>query len=217
MIKEYHVHYMKDLSRVAEDPMGALFSLPAGLEDADIGYYMQTPESFRVRCGCRMGWNETGLYIWEYAMETELRMEEVGTCSRAWEDSCLEVFMAPNPDRPDYYFNYECTPAPYVYLSKGTGRNDRVEFRVLPEGMEPVSSILPGQGWSIRYRVTPDFMQKEFGAEPLKKGMVLHANFQKCGNKTVIPHWALWNPSEPLEDGRLDFHQPKYFGRLILD
>ena len=217
MTGEYHVHYQKDFSRIADDPMGALFSLPAGLENADIGYYYQTPDSFRLCCGCRMGWNETGLYIWEYATETVLRMVEIGTCSRAWEDSCLEVFLAPNPERPEYYFNYECTPTPYVYLSKGTGRNDRIEFPMLPEGMEPVSSVLPGKGWSIRYRVTPEFMRDEFGAPELKKGMILHANFQKCGNKTEVPHWALWNPTEYLEDGRLDFHQPKYFGRLILD
>lgn len=217
MTGEYHIRYQKDFSRVAEDPMGTLFSLPAGLENADIGYYVMSPESFRLCCGCRIGWNETGLYIWEYATETDLRTEEVGTCSRVWEDSCLEVFMAPDPERPDYYFNYECTPAPYVYLSKGTDGYNRTEFHVLPKGMEPVSTVLPGIGWSIHYRVTPEFLKEEFGVAELKKGMILHGNFQKCGDKTTVPHWALWNPMEPLANGRYSFHRPQFFGKLILD
>lgn len=215
-MKTYEIKHLDPSAPVAEDEYGKAFGIPAGLNDAKIDFFVQTPETFRPLCGCRMGWDENGLYVWEYALETELRMEEVGTCSHAWWDSCLEVFMAPNIEKPDLYFNYECTPAPYVYLSKGTGRPDRQEFHILPDGMEPSSLILPGYGWSIRYRIPLDFMRDEFGVTGLHEGLEMRANFQKCGDKTKTPHWALWNEMTPGENGGYDFHRPQFFGRLIL-
>lgn len=215
-MKTYFVRRLQPDAAIAEDEFGRAFGIPAGLDDAPIDYYVETPEMFRPRCGCRMGWDESGLYVYEYALETELRMEEIGTCSQCWCDSCLEVFMAPDIRRPNLYFNYECTPSPYVYMAKGTGRPNRQEFRVLPEGMEPTSKVLPGYGWTIRYRIPVAFLKKEFDVPALYAGLEMRANFQKCGDKTKVPHWALWNEMTPTEDGGYDFHRPQFFGRLVL-
>lgn len=216
-MKTYTVHRLHPEAGIADDEFGRAFRIPAGLEDADIAYYVQTPDSFRIRCGCRMGWDETGLYVYEYALETELRMEEVGTEGRAWCDSCLEVFMAPDIRRPELYFNCECTPKPCVHLAVGgNGRIGRRQFHTLPEGLTPTPEILPGYGWSIRYRIPITFLQQEFDVQVLHEGMEMRANFQKCGDETRVPHWALWNEMTPCENGNYDFHRPQFFGRLVL-
>lgn len=162
-----------------------------------------------------MGWDAEGLTVWEYALETELRMEESGTGCRAWCDSCLEVFLAPDPDRPTFYFNYECTPRPAVHFGLGTGRTERKVFTELPAGMEPSSVIVPEKGWAIRYRVPADFLRETFGVT-LQSGLTMHGNFQKCGDLTRVPHWGMWNPPElPLP--KPDFHRPEFFGTLTLE
>ena len=44
-------------------------------------------------------------------------------------------------------------------------------------------------------------------------GDCLYANFYKCGDKTVHPHYACWNP---VGGEKPNFHQPQSFGKLIL-
>lgn len=215
---KYTVRKLTDGNLNAPDKAGRLFGIPAEPDDAEIGFFMATLETYRPLCGCRMGWKEDGLYVWEYAFETELRMEETGPACRAWEDSCLEVFLAPDPERPELYLNYECTPAPCVHLGIGNGRNGRRVFdsTKLPEGTEPVSVILPGVGWGIRYRLPLSFLKAEFGIKRLCSGMIMHGNFQKCGDRTRVPHYALWNgPGEKMTAP--DFHRPEYFGELVLE
>lgn len=213
--RQYTVQRLDRPGASQQDRIGQLFDIPAQLEDAPIDFFMDTPENFRPLCGCRAGWKDDGVYIWEYAFETELRMEEKGTGCRAWEDSCLEVFMAPDPKNPMRYFNYECTPGPYVHLGLGEKRDGRFVFSQLPEGMEPVSRIIPETGWCISFRIPLTFLKSEFGIETLTEGMALKANFQKCGDLTRIPHFALWNGPGP-EVQKPDFHRPEFFGTLIL-
>ena len=50
----------------------------------------------------------------------------------------------------------------------------------------------------------PDF-RAESGAE-------MRANFYKCGDKTVTPHYLAWNP---IHTPAPAFHRPQDFGRLI--
>lgn len=216
--RKYIVRRLTDLNRPAEDETGKLFGIPAGLNNAEIDYFMATPEEYRPLCGCRMGWKEDALYVWEYAYETELRMTEGGSVCRAWEDSCLEVFLAPDPERLDLYMNYECTPTPCVHLGTGTGRQKRKVFDSLklPEGTEPASRIIPGIAWGISYRIPLSFLKQEFGISCLYPGMIMHGNFQKCGDLTRVPHYALWNAPGP-EVTTPDFHRPEFFGTLILE
>ena len=211
----YTVKRLDRLSDQEPDGIGMLFGIPGGLEDAPICHWMATPEDYRPLCGCRMGWDAEGLTVWEYALETELRTEEHGTGCRAWCDSCLEVFLAPDPERPTFYFNYECTPRPAVHFGLGTGRATRKVFEKLPAGMQPSSVILPEKGWAIRYRVPPDFLWETFGVI-LQSGMKMRGNFQKCGDLTRVPHWGMWNPPEPLLT-EPDFHRPEFFGALRLE
>ena len=214
-MEQYTVRRLDLLSGREPDEVGALFGIPGGLEDAPICHWTATPENYRPLCGCRMGWNTGGLTVWEYAMETELRTEEKGTGCQAWCDSCLEVFLAPDPDRPTYYFNYECTPWPAVHFGLGTGRAERKVYAQLPSGMLPSAVIVPEKGWAIRYRIPEDFLRETFGVT-LRPGMTLRGNFQKCGDLTRVPHWGMWNPPEPPLAAP-DFHRPEFFGILRLE
>lgn len=211
----YTVKCLDRLSGHEPDGIGTLFRIPGGLEDAPICHWMATPEDYRPLCGCRMGWDAEGLTVWEYALETELRMEESGTGCRAWCDSCLEVFLAPDPDRPAFYFNYECTPRPAVHFGLGTGRAERKVFTELPTGMQPSSVIVPEKGWAIRYRVPADFLRETFGVT-LQSELTMRGNFQKCGDLIRVPHWGMWNPPEPPLP-KPDFHRPEFFGILRLE
>lgn len=216
MNESYIVRRLQPNAPIADDENGRLFGLPANLEEAPIVRFVKTPEHFRPYSACRMAWDENGLYVYEYSFERETHFKGVGTGCRAWCDSCLEVFFAADINRPNLYVNYECTPAPYVYMAIGEGNVDRKPYAELPEGMEPKSTVLPGIGWCIRYCIPLSFLREAFGIEKLYSGFTLRANFQKCGDETPVPHWATWSEMQPRPDGQWDFHQPQYFGNLVL-
>jgi len=71
-----------------------------------------------------------------------------------------------------------------------------------------VSCITP-EKWILQYEVPFSLIEKYFGSV----GSCLHANFYKCGDKTVHPHYACWNP---VGGEKPNFHQPESFGKLIL-
>lgn len=216
MSEIYRIRRLQPDAPIAQDENGKLFGLPEGLEEAPITRYVNTPDSFRPYNACRMGWDENGLYVYEYSFETALRTAGIGTACKAWCDSCLEVFLAADESRPNLYLNYECTAAPYVYMAIGESRQNRRLYTELPDGMEPQGTVLPGIGWCIRYTIPLSFLREAFGVNSLHAGMVMRGNFQKCGDETQVPHWATWSEIQPRPDGKWDFHQPQYFGKIVL-
>jgi hypothetical protein len=47
----------------------------------------------------------------------------------------------------------------------------------------------------------------------LRPGMILRANFYKCGDNTAQPHYIAWNA---VNHPTPNFHLPQYFGELHL-
>ena len=68
-------------------------------------------------------------------------------------------------------------------------------------------------GWEITYRIEASFIRRFFPDFQLVSGGMLRANFYKCGDLTVKPHYYTWNPMSP---GKPDFHKPQDFGKLYL-
>ena len=63
------------------------------------------------------------------------------------------------------------------------------------------------------YTIPAETMKALFGVE-LAAGLRLYANFYVCGDQTPLPCYGAWSE---VETEKPDFHQPKYFGVLVLD
>ena len=152
------------------------------------------------------------LHVYMETDETELRAETRGF-GFVHTDSCMELFLSPFPDSPEY-LNWEFNPAGAMYLSIGTGRHSRaiINDENYPElfGVKTSSS---GKGWNLEYRVPLSFLRRFFPLPEFGPGLVMRGNFYKCGDSTARPHYGCWSP---IDLPQPDFHCPDFFGKLIL-
>lgn len=213
---QYVIRKLTDNQIPAESGIKQLFGIPAPLNEAPINHFPWDVNGYRPQSGAFVGWDDTGLHVWLYALETDLRAEVTAFCGRVCSDSCLEFFFQPDPDHSDLYVNYECSPRPCVYLATGASGHNRKEPASLPSGLEPVSAIVPGHGWCVRYTVTSSWLREAFGVQ-LTSGYKMRGNFFKCGNLTAHPHYGVWSPIDVQVHPKPDFHLSEYFSELLLE
>ena len=147
-----------------------------------------------------------------------LRSEACGIARDVWHDSCLECFLMPQPENDGRYINFECNPAGAMYLGVGSGRADNVFladaelscFQIVPFCVEAAGGQVL---WGVTARVELSFLRCFFPTLSLSKGIKMRANFYKCGEKTIAPHYACWSP---VDAPAPDFHTPDCFGLLTL-
>jgi len=140
-----------------------------------------------------------------------------------YEDSCVEVFLQPKPDRG--YFNFEMN-AGGALLSQHV-----VDPRRVPGGFAAFGWLVPEEGrqvsirttlparidpeieepleWELSFRVPVALLEQRVGPIGSLSGQSWRANLYKCGDRTSHPHWAAWSAVDEL-----NFHLPRCFGLL---
>lgn len=171
------------------------------------------PPKSDIRMIQQICYDETGLHIHQRAWETQIRAENTDPLSQVCEDSCMEFFLALIPE-DERYFNIEFNLNGCVYLGFCHARNGGV--RLVPSNIKALFHVQTNRledGWEIFYTIPLSFLQQFYPGYTLEPGRVFHANCYKCGDKTVQPHYLLWNPSTSQ---RPDYHRPQDFGRMEL-
>jgi hypothetical protein len=144
------------------------------------------------------------------------------------EDSCVEFFVQPRPDKG--YFNFEVNAggtmllyyvedparAPDGSLKRFRPVEESLARRIeihhsLPPAVDP--EIAVPTAWTIELRIPVEIMESYIGPLGDLTGQRWRANFYKCGDKTSHPHWGAWSPVGEA----LNFHQPARFGVLNFD
>ena len=154
------------------------------------------------------------LRAWE--PRENLRAQARGIAHDVWHDSCLECFLMPQPENDARYMNFEFNPSGAMCLGIGSGREDKVflaEAELSRFQIEPFCEETAGGQllWGVTVRLELSFLHSFFPTLSLSQGVKMRANFYKCGEKTIAPHYACWSPvSAPAPD----FHRPDCFGLL---
>ena len=132
-----------------------------------------------------------------------------------WEDSCCE-FFASDPHDGTYY-NFEMNCIGTLLGAKRRNREDCTHYP--PERLADVTRYstlarkqrdLSGKifGWSVGMAVPLEMI----GIDPSHLPSSIRANFYKCADKTVHPHFLAWNR---VVSPTPDFHRPDFFGDLL--
>ena len=127
------------------------------------------------------------------------------------EDSCLEIFFSPE-QKNIRYFNAETNPNLCLNLGFRTGR--QIKVRINPREMWTIDPLEVEGGWGFTHSISLDCLQLFFPEFKLKPGSTRRANFHKCGDKTVKPHYLAWND---ITCDYPDCHRPADFGELIFE
>ena len=138
-----------------------------------------------------------------------------------WTDSCVELFVRPDPDHSRSYFNVEINACGTLLMAWGPDRHKRqyidfdgakdVKIFHSQEGM--LKSELPGDlGWRIVAPIPFHVFNRLSGLKlSPQPGTRWTGNFYRCGGASDPQH-ACWSPIDlPVPD----FHCPDYFGDLI--
>lgn len=161
-----------------------------------------------VRAWAQLCHNEDTLFLRMEAEEPEIRATLTGPLEQVCNDSCLEFFFAPLAG-DDRYLNFECNPLGTLYLGFGAERATRVRQIVQDPSVFHIRPYYTEDGWGVTMEIPLSFLRVYFPAATLT-GMAA-ANFYKCGDETVSPHYLAWSP---LSCDHPDFHRRQDFGIL---
>lgn len=158
-------------------------------------------------------YDDSALYIRQFAVEHNIRAEHISPLSQVCEDSCMEFFFCPDPSN-NRYFNFELNPNGCLYL--GLFKNRESYARLLPPNAQKLFNIRTERthnGWTVSYQIPLSFIQLFFPDFHLAPGQSFRANCYKCGDRTDHPHYLAWNPCSSENP---DFHRPVDFGLMTL-
>ena len=147
------------------------------------------------------------------------------------EDSCVEFFVT-NADR-SRYFNFEfncigvCNASHRISKSEDVHRLTPDELHSIlryssvnsapqPQSTHPLSAPFDLRDGDYCWSLTVGIPLSLLDITPtmLNQPVTLRGNFYKCGDLTSEPHYLSW---APVTFERPNFHQPAFFGNLILE
>jgi hypothetical protein len=208
----------QNMRRCYEIVSGAVYPFTGDISAAPVDIFPWgnpcAEDDYRPQTTAAMTADDAALYVFMETAENEIRAVERGFSAKVYTDSCMELFLMPDPVHSSLYFNWEFNPTGAMYLSLGTNRYDREE--VAPENYPElfrVKTLVKADGWTLEYRIPFDFLGRYFpGFEP-RTGYVMYGNFYKCGDNTTRPHYGCWSP---IDLPKPDFHCSDFFGRLLI-
>lgn len=141
--------------------------------------------------------------------------------SHTHRDTCVELFLQPNPT--EGYFNFEwncCGTLAVFYITDPTRIPDGFKaYQLLrPEDALGVAAQTTLHGiidpeisdpihWRLSFEINIAVLKRYTCLPERISGQTWRANAYKCGDETSHPHWAAWSPVPAL-----NFHLPESFG-----
>ncbi|MDP6041492.1 MAG: carbohydrate-binding family 9-like protein, partial [Candidatus Latescibacteria bacterium] len=168
----------------------------------------------------KMLWDDVNLYVAFICEDAHIFAEHTERDSGVWNDDTVEVFTAPNPERPQAYFNIEMNvlgifldqfhpdgpgvPVPEEWNGEGIQIKTSIVGTLNDDSDEDAYWILEA---AIPFR---NFAHVAVNTPP-KSGDVWHLNLNRLGGKTN-EQFSQWSASRTPKP---QFHSPDDFGRVI--
>ena len=167
----------------------------------------------------KMLWDETNLYVAYICEDAHIWAEHTQRDSAVYKDDCVEVFTAPNPDQPHYYFNIEMNVLG-IFLDRshpeGPGAQSKEEWN--GKGIRISTSIAgtlnddsdEDAHWILEVAIPFENFVGVAKHTPPKPEDVWHLNLNRLGGKTNV-QFSQWSASQTETP---KFHSPDDFGRV---
>ena len=134
------------------------------------------------------------------------------------EDSCVEFYVSPDPKEEAYWvFELNCvgTINAAFCTAKGECTPLSPDFlkqikRYTSVGTRPFQEVEGSFIWNVAMAIPMELLGSEYNGKPIH----MKGNFNKCASATSQPHYLSW---VPIRTASPDFHQPEFFGDIILD
>ena len=155
-----------------------------------------------------------GFYIRMTCEEKDPKATYTKWMDPVYNDSCMEFFASFDASSQQY-MNVEVNSlgtalSAYGVKGKRTTISDILGYPLV------VQADVRETEWSILIHLTLSEIEKVFGVKPdtFVSGYAFRANFYKCGDKTDVVHYNMWNR---VDTKKPSYHEPNYFGKLIME
>jgi len=134
------------------------------------------------------------------------------------EDSCVEFFVSPHDGMSEYWaFELNCVGTINAALCSAPGRCTPLQPDILKTirryasvGTRPFQELEGSFIWTVVMAIPLSLFGMKYEGSPIN----MRGNFNKCASATSQPHYLSW---APISTPAPDFHQPAFFGNIILD
>lgn len=211
------------IERAREVPplSGAVAGTPwAGANAAAIDEFPWYAGGKRQGATARVLYDDDALYLQFQVEDAHSYAETTSLNGPVYEDSCVEFFATPEPERRPHYVNVEANCCGTVLVGWGPDREGReliapdlaAKLRVETAIEGPTKAESPDDdSWWLAAALPFEALAAFTGVEIAPtRGTVWRGNFYRCGGRTD-PQFAAWSPIDAPEP---DYHRPGSFGRL---
>jgi len=161
--------------------------------------------------------NDDSLFIRFFVRGNMLKAVYSEDQSPVYKDSCVEFFC--KVPSADYYYNFEFNCIGTCSASRRKSRTEDVQRLTAEEllTIKRFSSIgrkaFKEMQGMFEWELTVEIPLKLIDIDTANLPKQLMANFYKCADDTVSPHYVSWNP---IKSESPEFHRPDCFGLLEL-
>jgi hypothetical protein len=162
-------------------------------------------------------WDTEFLYVSFYCEDAHIFATRTKRGSNVWMDDCVEVFTAPDPTRPDNYFNIEMNvngvsleghhPDGVGSDSKDRWRPERLKIATTVRGTKNNDSDTD-EYWILEAAIPLSAFAHVTKRTPPEPGDKWRLNLNRLGGETN-QQYSQWSPSSTPKP---QFHSPKDFG-----
>ena len=192
-------------------------------ETLEIQHFRPESSEHRPRTSARMLYDANGLYGIFRVQDRYVRCVRTNYHDPVWNDSCVEFFAQPRPDRGYFNFEFNCggaflcgyitnperTPEgfkEFIKVPAGIGQTIRTRSS-LPQRVDP--EIAAPLVWTLGFFIPVALFEHYLGPLGTLSGQAWRGNFFKCADESSHPHWASWSPVDEF-----NFHRPNCFGSI---
>jgi len=177
-------------------------------------------EGKKEQTAAKLLWDDKNLYVSFRCDDAHIWGEHTEHDSAVYEDDCVEVFTAPNPDKPDEYYNIEMNVrGAFLDRHHPDGPGVKPKYNFNARGVK-IAVTIDGtlnddsdtdRGWILEAAIPLANFSKTAKHIPPNAGDVWHMNLNRLGGKTN-PQFSQWSKGTTE---RPAFHVPKDFGRVV--
>jgi hypothetical protein len=168
----------------------------------------------------KLTWDDECLYIASVCQDAHITARHAQHDGSIASDDCFEIMLAPNRDRPEFYFNIEWNAiGGYIDGHRPNGADaPRVEWDA--HGAKLAATHIGTLNddadkdslWCVEVAIPWANFREHMPHFPPQAGDEFRANFNRHGGDTN-PQFSQWSPADTPAPA---FHVPRRFGRLIL-
>ncbi|NER36075.1 MAG: hypothetical protein F6J93_19170 [Oscillatoria sp. SIO1A7] len=193
---------------------------PAWTAAPDVGAFKFPwwEEGKKEQTVAKMLWDDDRLYVFFIVEDAHIWAEQTERDSAVFKDDCVEVFVAPNPEKPLSYFNIEMNvreafldqfhpQGPQSSTSEWNGRGIQIATSIVGTLNDDSDT---DKYWILEAAIPFSNFANIAQNTPPKPGEIWHLNLNRLGGKTNR-QFSQWSPSQTPKP---QFHAPQDFGRV---